>query len=88
MRLQALPVSLQALQATAVPLWLLTPLTRLQHLSLMNIGISDGSTTVCSLSALQRLTSLHLGCARAVELRAFSGCSGLRELCLKGMSLS
>lgn len=80
---QALPKSLRILEAFRVPREVLLQLTALERLSLDFMLISTGQPT-CSLSALQRLTSLDLHYVREDELYAAAGCSGLRTLCLHG----
>ena len=64
---------------------MLAKLTDLQHLTLEH-AVGRPFTDVCSLSALQRLTSLHMGFAGDTALLAFAGCTGLRELRLTGVS--
>ena len=64
----------------------LAQLTALECLTLEDT-ISDAEEATCSLSALQRLTQLHLGRAEDFELDTVVACTGLRTLCLGGASL-
>jgi hypothetical protein len=80
---QALPTSLRVLEVFEVPAEVLVQLTALERLRVEQIGSRDGSTCILHrLSALQRLTQLHLSCAGDEDLPAIAGCTGLRALCL------
>ena len=86
---QALPTSLRVLQAYQVPAEVLMQLTALERLRVEEIGSRAGGPTciLSRLSALQRLTQLHLSCAGDEHLPAIAGCTGLRALCLDRASL-
>jgi hypothetical protein len=83
---QALPNSLQVMEAFCVPAGVLTQLTLLERLSLDSMISSEAQHT-CGLSALQRLTWLHLNYAVDADLRAIEVCTGLCTLCLSRASL-
>ena len=80
MLFQALPASLQALTTMRVTLEALAQLTALDWLKLRHPKYHAGS--LCSVSALQRLTHLQLSNAGDVELHAFAGLPAIRELIL------
>lgn len=84
---QALPSSLRVLEAFLVPAESLVRLTALERLSLDSMMRSAGQPTR-SLSALQRLTPLHLNYAADQHLLAFAGCTGMRALYLTSASCS
>lgn len=83
--LQALPTSLQELEATWVPVEVLAPLTALRYLNVRGT-VSTAPSSACSLSTLQQLATLGLGAATDAALQAFGGCTGLR--CLSFSSAS
>lgn len=87
---QALPTSLRVLEAHQVPAEVLMQLTALERLRVEEIGSrAGGSTYILSrLSALQRLTQLHLSRAGDEDLLAIAGCTGLRALCLDRASVA
>lgn len=82
---QALPASLQVLQAARVPVILLAQLTALEFLTLEDT-ISHAAAATCSLSVLGRLTMLQMGRSRNAELDMIGGCTSHRTLYLRSTS--